>query len=49
MAMALAAIGLKTDLKKMSQSGIQPMILGFIVSLIVVVVSIMVQMLTGRV
>lgn len=49
MAMALAAIGLKTDFKKMLNSGINPMILGFIVSLIVVLVSIGVQILTGQV
>ncbi len=49
MAMALAAIGLKTDLRKMLNSGVQPMVLGFLVSLIVVVVSIGVQYLTGQI
>lgn len=48
MAMALAAIGLKTDLKKMFSAGFSPMILGFLVSLIVVVVSISVQFLLGQ-
>lgn len=49
MAMALAAVGLKTNLRKMLQSGIQPMILGFIVSLIVVLVSLIVQFLSGQI
>lgn len=49
MAMALAAVGLRTDFKKMLESGIYPMALGFIVSLIVVVVSILVQFLMGQI
>ncbi|NMB25190.1 MAG: putative sulfate exporter family transporter [Firmicutes bacterium] len=49
MAMALAAIGLRTNFKQMLDSGIYPMTLGFIVSLIVVVVSILVQFLLGQV
>lgn len=48
MAMALAAIGLKTDFKKMLNAGVYPMTLGFIVSLIVVVVSLLVQFLMGQ-
>lgn len=49
MAMALGAIGLKTDIKKMLHSGLSPMILGFIVSLVVVVVSISVQFFMGQI
>jgi uncharacterized integral membrane protein (TIGR00698 family) len=49
MAVALGAIGLRTDLKEMIRSGAKPMLLGFIVSAIVVVVSISVQYLTGQV
>jgi len=49
MAMALAAIGLRTDFGKMLDSGIYPMMLGFVVSVIVVVVSIMVQFALGQV
>ncbi len=48
MIMALGAIGLKTDLKKMFESGVEPMILGFIVSTVVVVVSLAVQYMTGQ-
>lgn len=48
MVMALGAIGLKTDLKKMFRSGVAPMILGFIVSTVVVVVSLVVQYMTGQ-
>lgn len=44
MLMALASIGLKTDFKEVSKSGIYPMIHGFIISLLVVVVSFIVQM-----
>lgn len=49
MAVALGAIGLRTDLKEMIRSGAKPMLLGFIVSAIVVIVSISVQYLTGQV
>lgn len=49
MIMALGAIGLKTDLKKMLNSGVEPMILGFLVSTVVVVVSLVVQYLTGQI
>ena len=48
MAMALGAIGLNTDLDKLVQAGINPMILGFIVSVIVVVVSLAVQFSLGQ-
>ncbi len=43
MVMALAAIGLKTDLKHMQKAGIRPMLHGFIISALVVIVSIAVQ------
>ncbi|MDR5658510.1 putative sulfate exporter family transporter [Serpentinicella sp. ANB-PHB4] len=49
MAMALAAVGLKTNLKLMLSSGIKPMTLGFIVSTVVVIVSITVQYFNGQV
>ena len=45
MGMSLAAIGLKTDLKKMFSAGYKPLLLGLIVSTVVVVVSILVQYL----
>ncbi|MBS4534995.1 YeiH family putative sulfate export transporter [Clostridium sp. D2Q-14] len=49
MAMALGAIGFNTDIKKMVRAGINPMILGFLVSLIVVVVSLIVQFSLGQI
>ncbi|MFO7819449.1 MAG: putative sulfate exporter family transporter [Halanaerobacter sp.] len=49
MAMALGAIGLKSNLDEIFKSGMGPMFLGFIVSLSVVVVSILVQFLTGQI
>jgi len=45
MGISLAAIGLKTDIKKMFSAGYKPLLLGFIVSTVVVVVSILVQYL----
>ncbi len=48
MAMALGAIGFNTDLDKLAQAGINPMILGFIVSAIVVIVSLAVQFGLGQ-
>lgn len=48
MVMALGAIGLKTNFKEVSQSGIKPMIHGFIISALVVVVSFLVQMALGQ-
>lgn len=48
MAMALAAIGLNTDIQRMLKSGINPMILGFIVSVIVIIVSFVVQFSLGQ-
>lgn len=43
MIMSLGAIGLKTDFKKVAKSGFQPMLHGFIISALVVVVSFLVQ------
>ncbi len=47
MVMALAAIGLKTDLKNMQSAGIRPMLHGFIISALVVIVAISVQYAIG--
>ena len=49
MVMALGAIGLKTDLRGMLRSGTAPMVLGFIVSTVVVVVSLAVQYMMGQI
>ncbi len=49
MVVALAGIGLKTNFKDMKQSGIKPMIHGFIISLLVVVVAIGAQWTMGLV
>lgn len=49
MVMALAAIGLKTDFSKLKQSGFLPMVHGFIISTIVVVVALVVQVFLGQV
>ena len=43
MVAALAAIGLNTSFKEMSKAGIRPMIHGFIISALVVVVAIGVE------
>ncbi|HWP51386.1 MAG TPA: putative sulfate exporter family transporter [Clostridia bacterium] len=49
MVMALGAIGLKTDFKKLAKSGLVPMLHGFIISALVVVVSFLVQLLLGQI
>lgn len=49
MIMALGAIGLKTDFKKVAKSGFMPMLHGFIISAIVVVVSFAVQYVLGQI
>ena len=49
MTMALGAIGLSTDMDKLAQAGWAPMFLGFIVSAIVVVVSLAVQYGLGQI
>lgn len=48
MVMALGAIGLKTDFLRLITSGFKPMLLGFIVSLGVVVVSFLVQLFLNQ-
>ena len=48
MIMALGAIGLKTDFKKVAKSGFLPMVHGFIISALVVIVSFMVQLILGQ-
>ncbi|MDO5576892.1 MAG: putative sulfate exporter family transporter [Fibrobacter sp.] len=47
MVAALAAIGMNTDFKEMKESGINPMIHGFIISALVVVVAIAVEYMIG--
>ena len=49
MVMALAAIGLSTSYKDMKKAGIQPMLHGFIISALVVVVAITVEWCIGLV
>ena len=49
MVMALGAIGLKTDFKKVAKSGFLPAVHGFIISLLVVVVSFVVQLLLNQI
>jgi uncharacterized membrane protein YadS len=46
---ALAAIGLNTSFADMKKSGIKPMIHGFIISALVVVVALLVEMAMGLV
>lgn len=47
--MALSAIGLNSDFKKMLKTGVKPMILGLIVWFIVTITSILVQYYTGQI
>lgn len=49
MVMALGAIGLKTNFMEVSKSGFKPMIHGFIISAVVVIVSFVVQMFLGQI
>ncbi len=49
MVMALGAIGLKTNFKEVAHSGFKPMLHGFIISALVVVVSFAVQLFMGQV
>ena len=49
MVMALGAIGLKTNFAHVAKSGFKPMLHGFIISLLVVVVSFLVQMSLGQI
>ena len=47
MVMALAAIGLNTSFAEMKRSGAKPMLHGFIISLLVVLVAITVEFAIG--
>lgn len=47
MVMSLGAIGLNTNFKEVSKSGVLPMVHGFLISLLVVVVSFVAQMALG--
>lgn len=49
MIMSLGAIGLKTDFKRVIKSGFLPMVHGFIISALVVIVSFLVQMMLGQI
>ena len=49
MVMALAAIGLKTDIRDVTKLRFLPMLHGFIISAIVVIVALLVQVLLGQV
>jgi len=49
MVCALSAIGLNTSFSKMKKSGIRPMIHGFIISTLVVIVALLVEMAIGLV
>ena len=48
MVMALGAIGLKTNFKQVAKAGFKPMLHGFIISALVVVVAFMVQLMLGQ-
>ena len=47
MVCALAAIGLNTSLSDMKKSGIRPMLHGFIISALVVIVALLVEICMG--
>lgn len=49
MVMALGAIGLNTNFKEVSKSGLLPMLHGFLISLLVVVVSFVVQLTMNQI
>ncbi len=49
MIMSLGAIGLRTNFKDLSKSGFGPMLHGFIISALVVIVSFLVQRLLGQI
>lgn len=48
MVMALGAIGLKTDFRRVAKSGFKPMLHGFLISALVVIVSFVVQLFLGQ-
>ncbi len=47
MVSALAAIGMNTDFREMKKSGINPMIHGFIISTLVIIVAFIVEYFMG--
>jgi uncharacterized membrane protein YadS len=47
--LALSAIGLNSDFKKMRETGLKPVALGLLVWLVVVVISLAVQFVTGQI
>ena len=47
--MALSAIGLKTDFRKMLETGLKPLLLGFIVWFFVSITSLLVQFMTKQI
>ncbi len=49
MVMSLGAIGLKTNFSDVAKSGLKPMIHGFLISLLVVIVAFAVQLLLGQI
>lgn len=49
MVMSLGSIGLKTSFKKMRQAGLKPLLHGFLISTLVVVVSLLVQQFLGQI
>lgn len=49
MVMSLGAIGLRTNFKAVAQNGFLPMVHGFIISILVVVVSFVIQVMLGQV
>ncbi|WP_352420424.1 YeiH family protein [Proteiniborus sp.] len=49
MVMSLGAIGLRTNFSKLAKSGFAPMVHGFIISALVVIVSFLVQMVIGQI
>ena len=49
MVMSLGAIGLKTNFSEVTKSGFKPMVHGFLISLLVVVVSFLVQLMMGQI
>lgn len=49
MVMALGAIGIKTNFKQVCKSGFKPMLHGFIISILVVILSLVVQFFIGQI
>ena len=49
MVMALGSIGLKTNFKEVCTAGLKPLLLGFLISLLVVIVSFQVQVMLNQI